>query len=307
MLPAQDRPRYKPAAAHEEDLVQLSCGSCHEFASTPSAGDLRTVDARVASAPPGAYALPVSFERHCAACHTLPFEGVAGSREGGDGADRLTMLRPDAVVPHGLDAAGMERFLETTYLREVLSAEDGLLDETRPRRPLPTPRQDGGEEPRVRAILRRRVDAALSFTRGTCEKCHEVQAAASPAAARLLDPSATDPPLPWFEVAPTRVPAVWLTKARFNHKPHQSYDCRECHAAAYPDEAAPQIGSPLDNSIVMIAGRESCTGCHAPAGHDPVTGRPVGGARFDCVECHGYHGLGPHADGRPPVAATAPR
>jgi hypothetical protein len=25
-----------------------------------------------------------------------------------------------------------------------------------------------------------------------------------------------------------------------------------------------------------------------------TTGKPIGGARFDCVECHGYHGLGPH-------------
>lgn len=103
--------------------------------------------------------------------------------------------------------------------------------------------------------------------------------------------------------SPTRVPDIWLKKARFDHGPHRSFDCRECHAAAYPDEPADgeregmpavPIGSPLDNSVVMIAGRESCTACHAPAAHDPTTGKPVGGARFDCVECHGYHGLGPH-------------
>jgi hypothetical protein len=113
-----------------------------------------------------------------------------------------------------------------------------------------------------------------------------------------------------FEVAATQVPDIWLKKSRFDHRPHRAYDCRECHAAAYPDEPATGApgdtgvtGSPLDNGLVMIAGLESCKACHAPAARDHATGRTVGGARFDCVECHGYHGLGPHAQA--PVAATA--
>ena len=39
MLPAADRQRYQPAGGHEQDLVQLDCGSCHEFSSALQPGD----------------------------------------------------------------------------------------------------------------------------------------------------------------------------------------------------------------------------------------------------------------------------
>jgi hypothetical protein len=99
------------------------------------------------------------------------------------------------------------------------------------------------------------------------------------------------------------VPAVWLTKARFDHQPHRSFDCRECHAGAYPTAettVAGVAGRPLDNERVLIAGLESCVTCHAPAGRDSE-GRSVGGVRHDCVECHGYHGLGPHGSAAAPA------
>jgi hypothetical protein len=290
MLPTGDRGRYQPAGSREQDLVQLDCGSCHEFGASLAAGDTRTVSGRLAAAAPGAYPLPVHFERHCAACHTLPVEGVA---DGGSGLE-IPPTRPDAVVPHGLDATALARAIESRYLKDVIAAEGRLLDE-QPRRPLPTARGGEANEQRVRSLLLEKVDAAASFTRGTCGKCHDVRDAAVPDAAGLLTAGVGGGPR-WFEVLPTAVPDIWLSKARFNHRAHQAYSCRECHAAAYGDEAGqPSVGSPLDNSIVMIAGRDSCTACHAPAGSDPHTGKPVGGARFDCVECHGYHGLGPHA------------
>ena len=166
----------------------------------------------------------------------------------------------------------------------------------------------------MRSVVEARVNQALTFTRGTCEKCHSLRQASLTDASRLLPATALTAAdrLPWFDIEPTRVPDIWLTKARFDHGPHRAFDCRECHAAAYPE--APDgaddgrdatvglpVGSPLDNDVVMIAGRESCTACHAPATRDAASGKPIGGARFDCVECHGYHGLGPH---QPPSAAS---
>jgi hypothetical protein len=199
----------------------------------------------------------------------------------------------------------MARFLEARYLQDALAGDATLLDEPAPRRPLPAPQQRESAAPRVRSVVETRVSQALTFARGTCEKCHELHDASLADTARLLPAAPADAAarLPWFDIAATRVHDIWLTKARFDHGPHRSFDCRECHASAYPDEPADggrdgmtalPIGSPLDNPVVMIAGRESCTACHAPAARDPTTGKPVGGARFDCVECHGYHGLGPH-------------
>jgi hypothetical protein len=41
-------------------------------------------------------------------------------------------------------------------------------------------------------------------------------------------------------------------------------------------------------SDVLIDHRKaSCAACHSPAA--TLDGKPHGGARFDCVECHRYH------------------
>jgi hypothetical protein len=176
-----------------------------------------------------------------------------------------------------------------------------------PPRPLPanSPRPIPAVET-LRGEIRATLDASRTFTRGVCGKCHDVEDATIPVAG-LLEGGGENRSETWFRVPPTGVPDVWLVKARFSHVPHRGFDCRDCHSAAYPAatvgtvstgvtveaSAADMPGSPLDNDRVMIAGRESCTACHAPAGFD-AHGKPVGGVRFDCVECHGYHGLGPH-------------
>jgi len=311
MLAAADRSRYQTTGASEHDLVQLSCASCHEFGSSLSSTSVRTVSAALAAAPPGAYSMPVEFERHCAACHQLPFEGVAGEKGtaagNGDATAEMVTVKPSAVLPHGLDASDMVTFIESRYLQDALAGDASLLDEPPVRRPLPAARPSETAGASMRSLVETQVSRALTFTRGTCEKCHDLRDASPADAARLLPAAASGAAarLPWFGIVPTRVPDIWLTKARFDHGPHRSFDCRECHAAAYPDEvdaadagrdsvAGLPVGSPLDNGAVMIAGRESCTTCHAPAAHDKATGNPIGGARFDCVECHGYHGLGPH-------------
>ncbi|MFM8892364.1 MAG: hypothetical protein ACKOTB_12215, partial [Planctomycetia bacterium] len=315
MLSAEDRGRYQPAGTADHELVQLSCASCHEFGPAGASTVLPAVGTPLAAAPPGAYSLPVEFNRHCAACHGLPFEGTAASgtppgttpADGGRSGSEPQATKPRSVLPHGLDAAGMTRFLEAHYLRDALADDGSLLDTPAVRRPLPAARQRDEAAARVRSLVDKKLQQSLTFARGTCEKCHDLRESAAAEATFVLPPATpgTTTRLPWFDVVPTNVPVVWFKKARFDHGPHRSFDCRECHAAAYPDEAdgvdAGQgtvaglpVGSPLDNGTVMIAGQNSCTTCHAPDSHDPATGKPIGGARFDCVECHGYHGLGPH-------------
>lgn len=284
-LSATDRARLMPSQSSPGDPVQLACASCHEFAATPSVTDSRVVPARLAAASPGAYALPVTFERHCVACHPLPYDPEATNRS----------------LPHGLDPEGMRRFIATAMLE---SSADGKAALDAPPRPAALPAnvpQDPTPLETLREALHRRVETVRSFTRGTCGKCHDVADVDLPASP-LLNAIGSRPE-PWFRISPVGVPDVWLAKARFDHVPHRSFDCRTCHAAAYPPapgagpaavEQAAAARSPLDHGTVMIAGRESCTACHAPAALD-AHGRPVGGARFDCVECHGYHGLGPHS------------
>lgn len=299
MLATSDEIRYRPADAQADDAVQLSCTSCHEFGSDLSAGDLRAVSAILAGAKPGAYALPVDFERHCAACHQLPLDAVAVGEHPKPDVDG------NATIPHGLDPAALRRFIESVAVRRALA--DAAPEDTR-ERPLPTSPPGDGDRLREDVVRSARNFAATtqSFVRGTCQKCHDIEEKVLPSAGSLL--AAADPRVAadWFRTVPTNVPDVWLKKARFDHQPHRAYDCRDCHAAAYPgpvEDAAAVLaagGSPLDNPVVMIAGRESCTDCHAPSRWDAAKQSWVGGARFDCVECHGYHGWASH-----PVATAA--
>jgi hypothetical protein len=303
MLPPADRHRYLPADGRETDAIQLSCSSCHEFGTTIPPGDTRLVSGRLAASPPGAYPLPVEFERHCAACHVLPYEGAADTRVAAAVTTGTAVTGTAAtgnplaaVVPHGLDAEALRRFLESAVLERMAANEPRLLDRPlAPQDPLPAVPAAAPANPTVRALVIDRVAAAQTFVRGACEKCHAVELARVAPDRGLLGPAATLDS-GWFLVPPTRVPQIWFAKAKFNHQPHRGYDCRVCHAAAYPDDASTGLpaGSPLDNGVVMIAGRESCTTCHAPAQYDAATKTTVGGVRFDCVECHGYHGLGPH-------------
>jgi hypothetical protein len=93
-------------------------------------------------------------------------------------------------------------------------------------------------------------------------------------------------------VEPPRLPTVWLAQARFDHQAHRAMKCLECH---------PQAGQSRAASDVLIDQRkQTCAKCHSPAA--TVDGKPHGGARHDCVECHRYHaadhGLASGADRR---------
>lgn len=316
-LPEADRARYLPADTPLDAPVQLSCTSCHEFGTGLAATDVRQVGGLSAGASPGAYALPVDFQRHCAACHPLPFEGLpAGAAPGTAaglhvGADVDAVLASvgtgAAVVPHGLDAAALRRFLEQTYLARGIAANPAALLEPVVPRPLPATAGNAPQAVAISAAIDEKVAGARRFVRGQCAKCH-----------MLEDVTVDADTAPWFRALPTRVPEVWLTKARFDHQAHRQYECRACHEAAYPDRAAAVFAAARADSpghgglaavnesdLVLIAGRESCVECHAPARYDALAGRHDGGARHDCVECHGYHDSGGHAAAWPLRTAAA--
>jgi hypothetical protein len=312
MIPEAHRARYKPAGESAEALVQLDCASCHEF-SPAGTDDLRTVSTLLTGAPPGAYPLPLEFERHCAACHQLPLAGTPGGDEAAPAA-----RAPETVLPHGLSGAELRRFLESTLLGEALRRDPALLELPAATPPLPSIREADPAAVALGELVGERLARTQSFARATCEKCHDLVERDLPTATSLLPGRAGRPRTDagWFDVAPTAVPAIWLPKSRFNHQPHRNlphaldrHECQDCHAAAFPDEttrAEGIAGRALDNPKVMIAGLESCTTCHAPAGRD-AQGHSVGGVRHDCVECHGYHGLGPHGSAAAPALALPER
>jgi hypothetical protein len=234
-----------------DGLLQLDCAACHQ------------------SDRDGKYMRPIAFEEHCRACH------------------RLEMIAKDAApqeVPHGISAQRLSDFVGGL----LLAAEKS-------KQPVPATTDESGKLPLIpgrtlgenlaqkisQDVLAQRA-AALRGTMTKCLECHFPSPIANESfAADIAD------------VAPANVPAVWLRHARFDHSAHRHVECRSCHAAAYAFEQRdkPQFLNPpagaaqaRDEHQVMIAGIENCTTCHAPSRGT------TGGARYDCAECHLYHG-----------------
>lgn len=242
--------------ARPDGLLQLQCAACHEPDSS------------------GATMQPIAFARHCQACHPL--------------AMPLAVNSAPLPVPHGLSSERLTAVLDGL----LLAAERGQTA------PAPPTADESGDLPLIPgrtlgANLAQKISQDMLGRRNTalravsvqCLKCHEVQSTLEqngPELAQLL---------------PAALPTPWFRHARFDHRAHRHVDCRSCHSAAFAFEQhdKPQFlttseqqpsasATARDSEQVMIAGLENCTQCHAPA-------RGIaGGARFDCAECHTYHG-----------------
>lgn len=221
----------------------------------------------------GEYFLPINYEQQCRACHPLTFD------------ERL----PGLTIPHRLQPAEVRTFLWGAYVERAV---DNPAVRQRLLRPLPL-REFREEEDKARQAVAGQLDAVEGFLykqviaekekqlysgKTTCGECHYYE---SKPGQRVPD-----------RIVPTAVPNVWFEHARFNHRAHRAVNCQECHAPANQSTVATDILLPTMND---------CLKCHAPRRSEG--GKVVGGARFDCTECHRYHngdrhqGLGAAARG----------
>ena len=198
----------------------------------------------------GAYMRPINYEQHCRACHPLQIPGHG-----------------ENTVPHGLAA----KQLESTVAGVIAAGDKASPEGLSPARPIPgkTPRSNLADT--LDPPQKLQVDQRLKEIRdNVCAKCHAWQE---------KQPT---------EVMPSAIPAVWLVHAKFDHSRHRgAITCQQCHPQAF--DKLPARGEPGklgDNELVMIPNIGNCARCHAP--RDEAAGS--GGARFDCAECHRYHG-----------------
>jgi hypothetical protein len=265
-------------------LLQLQCTSCHRLDSNDftlkrdqlqGLPDAAVLPRRSA----GATMLPIIYENQCQACHPLTFE-----------RNKENEPRSGYVsVRHRLQPKPVHQFLEGHYTAKALEGDFKIFDEKVPPIPLPGKGLRKDEQP-VRDFIRQRVARAerLLFSDNTCGKCH--------AGAKLGG-----------RIEPANIPDVWLKFGLFNHSAHRAVDCRSCHPGAYPfleDNTTPNPRASITSSDVLIPDVANCRQCHAPRSN--TAGKVVGGARFDCTECHRYHngdhpwqGIGTHRRGAP--------
>ncbi len=273
-VPVLDRARYGWKGSHREDLpVQLACASCHQ----PDGDDeVRAVGGRAGSTvvpdASGAYMLPIQYENHCAACHSLQYDAKL----------------PESQIRHGMSAQEVVSDLGKLYTSQALKADPDLLRQYTPPRPVPGQAiaqrslliQEAVDDKVVTAVkllfganvdetIRRREK--LPAGTGGCVECHTL----SPSAEPIVSLNS----LAKLEIAPVLMTPVWFESSVFNHRTHRALGCVECHSDARH--------SRQNGDQVLLPGIDVCVSCHAPAGGQDPT-RP-GGASTGCTECHRYH------------------
>lgn len=248
-----------------EDPVQLDCRACHRL----DAADLGLLEGAPAGLPgaavlppraAGANPLPITYEIQCKACHPL------GNLDG---------TESPPAIPHRVQPAELREFLERAFASRVLSNPLTLpKPAVRPDQGLDRPDDPGVQKAKamVERLAAVAFDRVLAHAPNACTKCHLF--------------SEPKPPATQPAIRQVRAHAVWYKHARFTHVAHRAVDCRECHPGAYPGAADAKKGLiELEPSFVPEV--DKCMACHGPSRE--VNGRPVGGARADCVECHRYH------------------
>ena len=259
-LSAADREIYRQPGQSEQDAIQLNCASCHLLdqprpRSSTTAANERLVE-RTSERHDGAYMLPIRYDAHCQACHPLSFYANAKAQ----GAPQ--------IVAHGLEPAALAEALEGRVLQAFVAAKPEYAAQQQLSLPGKAPRPDTST---LNQWVQENLPRAAGTLRDKCAQCHE------------LNGPPTEVP-----VVRTNVPAVWFQSAKFAHSAHRAITCKACHPAAYEYETWQPTNkeSALDHTAMMIPALKTCVECHAPRQTD---GR--GGARFDCVECHRYHGV----------------
>jgi len=225
----------KPGILGADGPVTLGCVDCHTLSS-----DGRTMQ-------------PVSYDAHCASCHTLAFNEKD----------------IEVSIPHA-DADTVFSTILSAYAKFEIQREftpEELLEFSRMRPGhRPGERHFAGHPGAAGRILERsRITERELFEKTGCQLCHQI--------AELSDTEGDSYFLSNYEVSDPGVPEVWMPKARFNHSVHTTVDCLSCHKDVYES---------TQTSDVLLPGVATCQECHSSFAK---RGRVVS----ECVMCHSFH------------------
>jgi Cytochrome c7 and related cytochrome c len=264
-----DRDRYRRANAPDYSTVELGCASCHQLDSNdfpPNRDAVRNLPQTLLNNArgTGAYMLPITYENQCQACHPLTFD--------------------HKTLRHRMQPKEVHQVLEEFYADEVLKSNAALFKKPIPLRPLPGKKLLGDESEELEKLVNKKVLAAEQYFfqgESVCTRCHEYR----PANGGFAVVNFSD-----LEIQPTNVPRVWFKHALFNHAAHRAVNCRSCHPGAFAIdvEGKPNPNASATHKDVLVPGVQNCLECHGPQTWND--GKLRGGARFNCTECHRYHG-----------------
>ena len=246
--------RFLPAGS-----TKLACTQCHEPDDS------------------GRYMRPINHEKHCQECHKGQRTAQLLGRFADDRDQEAAYEFAREPVPHTRPKE-IRDHLNGRLLQFLGSNPVDEGDALDLKEPWPTPWPRSKLE-RVWKPLRgtlasyhrerfippqmRSLEGQLFDRPGGCVFCHEQMPPSGPQGQRA------EGVLPQYELP--AIPRQWFRHGAFNHQRHLMVDCAHCH------EKAENSSFTID---VLIPKKEVCASCHSSAG----------GARFDCAECHKYHG-----------------
>ncbi|MFM9957408.1 MAG: cytochrome c3 family protein [Phycisphaerales bacterium] len=278
---ASDHPEFAPLRDGRKDATGIKFPHAAHFEFPKiSAKDWKGVDRRLECLDchlpesDGRYMLPVTFEQHCAACHSL------GQIEVAEG-----VVKP-APTPHG-DEGEIAAVVNAQVFEWVaMNASKGAAGAEKPAEEAKPAAGGGGRRGRGGAaeapkkaelqafkspdeldtfLIDQRDKVFKDLAKGTkCGYCHTVDKADTKGSP--------------FVVKNPKIPDQWLTRSVFSHAAHAMVSCASCHAAEASTSAAD----------INLPNLNSCRECHSPrtAGEQAMS---VNGAGDSCVLCHVYH------------------
>ena len=193
---------------------------------------------------------PINMEAHCLECHLLRFDASAKERD----------------LPHG-GPRRVHTLIEDFYVaKEANKAKDRLEYGVSKADP-------SGTDTEVHRALRRAEENKFQIVEfvftSVCGVCHVPLKVSDSGAFR-------------WSVEPVSLARHWYPKAEFNHGPHRTVLCAECHAAE----------TSTKSSDILLPKIDNCQRCH---------GSPAAESRVPttCITCHALH-----RDQLPPMAES---
>jgi len=276
--------RFADPNGNPASPVHLDCSACHHLDTGRELGSSNHVpglptELTSPARPAGAYYLPITFEKHCQACHSLNVTGWTSS-----GGLKVTGFD----LPHRLQPDEVDRRIRGEIARQVIKQDKFQ------KVPLPPNERLDPRATQLPESLRAETEkianhySRLVFDRGdgpssplaikggyACLKCHTAQ---------FDNPQTARPK----SIDATSARTIWMPNGRFDHTAHRVVDCKECHKMWDEPGKVKPLGMDWSSEPANLPSIAKCQECHAPQSRQG--GRMSGGVRHGCVDCHRYHG-----------------
>jgi hypothetical protein len=270
----------------------------------------------------GGYMRPISYAEHCSGCHAIAFDSgftvshvdlglVRGQLADAGSAARakLAALSPEdrdkalTEAPAGGSGGGRRRGAAPAAAAKKITPEEYVTKQidVLKKEAADWAEDKGANLQQVKDLMASSLDEATKSqslleayvamgVSNSCAKCHDLNGGALLAVMTSAPTTApSTQPVSILATLPTGIPNSprhWFPASSFNHTPHRSIACVDCHKAALESGAdtATATADVLSPDMDRFAAKgKDCIDCHKPGGDS------IEAATGACISCHVFH------------------